>query len=777
MPDNSIAFNFAPVKNMNNEKVFISDWLGRTLTIKTGKLAKQADAAVTVQYGDTVVLATVVEAKTEREGIDYFPLMVDFEEKLYAAGIIKGSRWIKREGRPSDESVLSGRMVDRALRPLFDDSSRKDVQVVITVFSADQENDHDIVAIIAASAALAISGVKWAGPIGGIRVGRDKEGKFIFNPTYLERAESDLDLIVAGTGEKTIMIEAGAKEVIEDDMYAAIIAGQKEMQPAIALIKDMAAQIKPKERSAKAERKSEDEIKAGQEKEKILAIAAAWLKENTNQILFDKSYYTKGERKLAVAEIKERLDSFLFKEGIGKDLRAYAIARSAEAAIDEAVSAEIIKNKRRVDGRGITEIRHLEADVNVLPRNHGAGLFSRGETQVMSIVTLGAAGLAQTLEGIEGTSEKRYMHHYNFPAFSVGEAKPNRGPSRRDIGHGALAEKALEPVLPSKEDFPYTIRVVSETLGSNGSSSMGATCASSLALMHAGVPIKKAVAGVAIGLASNADMSEWKVLTDIQDLEDGRGGMDFKVTGTADGITAIQLDTKTSGLTEEIIKEALAQARAGRLQILAVMKEAIPEPNKELSPYAPRITSFHINPEKIREVIGTGGKVINEIIAACDVQIDIDDDGLVMVCGTNAENAERAVKWIKDIVREFAVGEIFDGKVVRLLDFGAFVELVSGRDGMVHVSKLAPYRVGKPSDFINIGDIVRVKIDEIDEQGRVNLTMVGLAENEHLWKEEKGKQIGGFNGNNSGGGRFGDRRPSNGNSRGGFGGGNRGPRR
>lgn len=761
---------------MNNEQEFITEWLGRTLTIKTGKLAKQADSAVTVQYGDTVVLGTVVEAKTEREGIDYFPLMVDFEEKLYAAGIIKGSRWIKREGRPTDESVLSGRMIDRALRPLFDDASRKDVQVVATILSADQENDHDIVAIIAASAALAISGVKWAGPIGGIRVGRDKEGKFIFNPTYAERLESDLDLIVAGTGQKTIMIEAGAKEVKENDMYEAIIAGQKEMQPAIALIKELAAQVKTKERTTKAERKSEDEIKSAEEKKKLLAIADSWLKENVNKILFDKSFYTKGERKLAVEEIKDQLDAFLFTKGIGKDMRAYAISLSASAAIDAEVTKEILKNKRRVDGRGIKEIRKLEADVNVLPRNHGAGLFSRGETQVMSIVTLGAAGLAQTLEGIEGTSEKRYMHHYNFPAFSVGEAKPNRGPSRRDIGHGALAEKALEPVLPAKEDFPYTIRVVSETLGSNGSSSMGATCASTLALMHAGVPIKKAVAGIAIGLASNEDMSEWTVLTDIQDLEDGKGGMDFKVTGTEDGITAIQLDTKTNGLEPEIIKEALEQAQAGRMQILGVMKETIPEPNKELSPYAPRITSFHINPEKIREVIGTGGKIINEIIAACEVQIDIDDDGLVMVCGTNAEGAERAVKWIKDIVRELEAGEIFDGKVVRILDFGAFVELLPGRDGMVHVSKLAPYRIGKPGDFINVGDIVRVKIDEIDEQGRVNLTMLGLPENEHLWKEEKGKQIGGgFNGN-GGGGRFNDRRPNSG-SRGGFGGGSRGPRR
>ena len=754
---------------MNKEKVFSTEWLGRTLTFKTGLLAKQADSAVTVQYGETVVLATVVEAKEEREGIDYFPLMVDFEEKLYAAGIIKGSRWIKREGRPTDESILSGRMIDRSLRPLFDDNSRKDVQVVLTVLSADQENDHDIVAMVAASAALSISGVKWDGPISGIRVGRI-EGKFIFNPTYEEREKSDLDLIVAGTEKKTIMIEAGGKEIKEEDMFNAINAGQKEMQEAIALIKKMKKEVLPKEKAEKVSHKNEDEKKAEEEKKKLLEKAETWLKENINKILFDKSYYTKGERKLAVSEIKKQLDEFLFKEGVGKDMRSFAIGRTVEKEIDKEVSREIIENDRRVDGRGIREIRELFADVNILPRNHGVGLFSRGETQVMSIVTLGAAGLAQTLEGIEGTSEKRFMHHYNFPAFSVGEARPNRGPGRRDIGHGALAEKALEPMIPEKEKFPYTIRVVSETLGSNGSSSMASTCASSLALMHAGVPIKKAVAGVAIGLASNEDMSKWKVLTDIQDLEDGKGGMDFKVTGTEDGITAIQLDTKTDGLNEEIIKEALDQAREGRLKILEVMKKAIPEAHKELSPYAPRITSFHIDPEKIREVIGSGGKVINEIIDTHDVQIDIEDDGLVMVCGTNAEGAKKAVEWIKNIVREPEAGEVFKGKVVRILDFGAFVEILPGKDGMVHVSKLAPYRVGNPNDFLSVGDEISVKVEEIDDQGRVNLTMLGLKENESLWKNEKGKQVGGFGGaRGESNGRFNNRRPGNFNRGGGRG--------
>jgi polyribonucleotide nucleotidyltransferase len=653
-------------------------------------------------------------------------------------------------------------MIDRSVRPLFDDSGRKAVQVVLTVLSVDQENDHDIVAMVAASAALSISGVKWDGPIGGIRMGRI-DGKLIANPSYKEREESDLDLIVAGTEQKTIMIEAGAKEVSEDDMYTAIIAGQEGIQPAIKLIKELISTVGVKKTRLVEEKKSIDELESEKKKEEAIAVANTWLKENVNKILFTKEHYTKGERKLAVALIKEGLEEFLFSDGIAKDLRLYAKDATVEKVIDSEVTREILENDRRVDGRAITEIRRLEADVDILPRNHGAGLFSRGETQVMSIVTLGSAGLAQTLEGIEGNSTKEFMHHYNFPAFSVGEAKPNFGPSRRDIGHGALAEKALETMIPNKEDFPYTIRVVSETLGSNGSSSMGATCASTLALMHAGVPIKKPVAGLAIGLASNDDMSQWKVLTDIQDLEDGKGGMDFKVTGTADGITAIQLDTKTNGLVEGIIKEALQQGREGRLKILEVLKAEIAEPNKDLSPYAPRITSFHINPEKIREVIGPGGKIINEIIDTFEVQIDIEDDGLVMVCGVNAEGAEKAVARVKDIVRDIEAGEKFTGKVVRMLDFGAFVELLPGRDGMVHVSEMAPYRIGKPSDFLKEGDMVTVFVKEIDDKGRVNLTMKGLEENTALWKDEKGKQQGG---NFGGTGGFNNRRLARSNSRG-----------
>jgi len=728
---------------MSKEKTYELTWLDRTLTIKTGKLAKQANAAVTVQYGETVVLATVVESKEEREGIDFFPLMVDFEERLYAAGIIKGSRWIKREGRPSDDAVLTGRMIDRSIRPLFLSDSRKDVQVIITILSADQENDFDIVSLVAASAALSISGIDWKGPVGGIRVGR-VENKLIFNPTYKERELSDLDLIVSSTKERVIMIEAAGNETREENMLEAIMAGQKEQQPVIEFLEKIKKEINVEKKESIKKLKSPEELEAEKEKEKLFTLAEGWLNKNIQNLLFDKEYYTKGERKAAVGAIKENLDKFLFEQNIGRDKRKQIISQLVDKRVDAAVTEGILKNKKRVDGRKLDEIRSLSAEVAMLPRTHGSSLFSRGETQVMSIITLGAPGLEQSLEGVEGTGKKRFMHHYNFPPFSVGEARPQRAAGRREIGHGALAEKALIPLMPLKEDFAYTIRIVSETLGSNGSSSMGSTCASCLALMDAGVPIKRPVAGIAMGLASNDDMSEWEILTDLQDLEDGRGGMDFKIAGTTDGITAIQLDTKTIGLDKNIIEKTLKQGLEARLQILNVMTKAIPAPRAELSQYAPRLISFRIDPDKIREVIGPGGKVINKIIEATQVTIDIEDDGMVFICGTDPEKTKEAEEWVKNIARKFEPGEIFSGIVSRMMDFGAFVELIpGGQEGMAHVSELAPYRVGKPSDFIKVGDAVHVKIIEIDDKGRINLTMKGLLENEHLWKEEKGKQEGG----------------------------------
>ncbi|MFA5154821.1 MAG: polyribonucleotide nucleotidyltransferase [Patescibacteria group bacterium] len=757
------------------EKTFTREWLGRPLTIRTGHVAKQADAAVWVQYGETVVQATVVQARAERIGIDFFPLMVDFEEKLYAAGIIKGSRWIKREGRPTDQSVLTGRMIDRSIRPLFAGGDNRDVQVIITVLAVDQENDYDIVSLVAASAALAISGLDWHGPIGGVRVGLI-DGQFVFNPTYAEQAKSSLDLIVAGTEKKVIMIEAGAQEVPEDAMLRAIMSGQEKMQEAINLIKELQQNITPKLSPLVPKKpESAEEIAAEQKHNGFLALGENWLKENIHKILFDKTYYTKGERKLAVTAIKDQLNEYLAGQGVDSDQRYQIIKKIVDPAIDAEITRAITEDKKRVDGRALDEIRPLSAAVAVLPRDHGTSLFSRGETQVMSIVTLGAPGLEQSLEGLEGQSKKRYMHHYNFPPYSVGETSPLRGTGRREIGHGALAEKALLPMVPNKDEFPYTVRIVSETLGSNGSSSMASTCASTLALMDAGVPIKKPVAGIAMGLASNADMSKWEVLTDIQDLEDGDGGMDFKITGTDSGLTAIQLDTKTDGLTEEIIAKTLRQGRAALNQILKLITDTIPAPRPELSPYAPRLVSFNVDPEKIGAIIGPGGKVINKIIDETGVSIDIEDSGLVVICGTDAAMVEEAVRQVKSIVHVFAPGEIVTGKVVRLLDFGAFVSLNGNQDGMVHVSELAPYRIEKPSDFVSVGDTVTVKIKEIDDQGRVNLTMKGLAENESLWKDEKGKSNGssfgggfhrptggrpGFAGRRSDDGRRGPRRPS-----------------
>lgn len=728
------------------EKKISQKWLERDLIFKTGKIAQQATASVMVQYGETVVLATVVESESERAEIDYFPLMVDIEEKLYAAGIIKGSRWIKREGRPTDESVLTGRMIDRSIRPLFLSESLKDVQVLLTLLSVDHKNDHDIVSLLAASAVLSISGIEWEGPIGGIRVGR-VDGKMIFNPTYEERILSDLDYVVAGTEEKVVMIEGNSKEASEEDVYQAIYVAQNELQVPIKAIQEFKKVVLGEvENKIKEIKKEEDENKM-----KVKNLTLTWLKENLDQIFFNTIQNTKKERKNLTKEIKQKINEYLISQEVEENLIKWAMNKIVDDEIEKAVSEQIIKNEKRVDGRGVEDLREIKSEVAFLPRVHGSGLFSRGETQILSIVTLGSPGLQQQLEGVEGYESKRYMHHYNFAPFSVGEARPMRGPGRREVGHGALAEKALMPVLPSEEEFPYTIRVVSETLGSNGSSSMASACASTLALMDAGVPIKKKVAGVAIGLASNKDMSEWQVITDLQDLEDGKGGMDFKVAGTKDGITVIQMDTKTNGLTFDIIKEALRQAKNGRLKILQIMDQTILEPRAELSPYAPRLVSFMINPAKIREVIGTGGKVIQKIIADYEVTVDVEDDGRVVVGGIDVEKVQAAVKVIQDIVREFEVGERFLGKVVRLTDFGAFIQIAGNTEGLLHVSEFAPYRVEKVTDFFKEGDEVSVQVREINDKGQVSLTMKGIEENELIWATGRGKS----NINSSSSSRFG----------------------
>jgi len=701
---------------------FELQWGGKNLIIEVGKFAGQANGACTVQYGDTVVLATAVMAKTVREGIDFFPLMVDYEEKLYAAGKIKGSRFIKREGRPTDEAILTARLVDRAVRPLFDERIRNDVQVVVTTLSWDQENDPDIPSLVAASTALAISDIPWQGPIAGVRVGQIN-GEWVINPTYAARNKSVLDIVVAGTAEKVCMLEAGALEVSEKTILEAIRFGQKHLDKILRMIKEISAKVgKPKLTIVEEEKEVLEEKKALKNKTK------EFLKERLASCLFDTKKETKASRREVLDKLQNDLDEYLKSEGIGKDKRKTAL-EFFYVCVEEEVSRMILEKEQRVDCRALTEIRPLSAEVALLPRTHGSAYFKRGETHVLSTVTLGSPADEQTLDGMEVTGKKRFMHHYNFPPFSVGEAGPLRGPGRREIGHGALVERALLPVMPKIEDFPYTIRVVSEVLSSNGSSSMASTCAATLALMDAGVPIREPVAGIAMGLASD-EKGNFKILTDLQDLEDSKGGMDFKIAGTKNGITAIQMDTKTSGLTDEIVEKTLAQAREARLKILETMRMAIAEPRKELSPYAPRLITFKIHPDRIRDVIGPGGKVINEIIDATGVTIDIGSDGTVTICSASPSSLDKAVAWVKSLTQEAEVGEVYQGPVTRILDFGAFVEIFPHKEGLVHISELAPYRVRNVRDVVKVGDIVRVKVIKVDEQGRIDLSIKQLSKTE-----------------------------------------------
>ena len=689
------------------------------LKVQIGKYARAANGSCTVQYGNTVVLATAVMSKDIRPGMGFFPLMVDFEEKLYAAGRIKGSRFIKREGRPTDEAVLVARFIDRAIRPLFDHRMENDVQVILSVLAFDGENDADIPALIGASLALHISDIPWNGPIASARV-NDIDGKLIINGSYEQREAATFDIDVAGTPEKLIMMEANAQQVPEEKVLEAIAFGQASLAPVIAFIEKIRAEIgKPK---VDLFTPKTDEAKAAvAHREEIVARANAIMKPLMQELFLNAPKATKTDRVVAKDALKKRLVEACKAEGM--EDADIGVAKSAiPAFIDGEITRLILDEGRRVDGRGIDEVRSLLSEVSLLPCVHGSGHFMRGETQVLSITTLGAPGDKQTLDGMELVGEKSFMHHYNFPPFSVGEAKPLRGAGRREIGHGALAEKAIEPVLPKLEDFPYSIRVVSEVLGSNGSSSMGSTCGTSLALMDAGVPITAHVAGLAMGLAS--DGKRYRVITDLQDLEDGEGGMDFKITGTEKGITAIQLDTKTDGLPHDVVVEAVTKSRVARMQILEVMKAAIPVPRAELAPTAPRILKLRINPELIRVVIGSGGKMINEIIAKTGVSaIDIEDDGLVMITSVNGESAKAALEWVTNLTREIKAGETFVGEVVKLMEFGAFVNLVPGKDGMVHISELAPWRVEKVEDVVKVGDKVHVVVMAIDEKGRINLSM------------------------------------------------------
>ena len=696
------------------EKSFTLSLGGRELTIETGTLAKQANGSVTVRYGDTVVLATAVMSKEMSRITGYFPLMVDFEERYYAAGKIKGSRFIKREGRPSDDSVLSGRAVDRTVRPLFNSRMRNEVQVITTVLSFDGENDTDLVAMIAASAALTLSDIPWAGPIGAVRVGLTEEG-FILNPKKAERSGSKLDLLVSGTHDKINMIEAGAQEITEEQMGAAFEFAFESIQKITDFITSIQAEVGKSKREAA--------LLVGSAP--FEAAIRSWCEElGLGEALY---LLPKKAMESKVAEINEELRKRAGEQFAEEKNFNEILALVSDEFADEVVHEKILKNDARPDGRGLHGIRTITTKVGTGPRTHGPGLFTRGETQALTVTTLGAPGDEMVVDTMEVDMKKRYMHFYNFPPYSVGEVRPMRGPGRREIGHGALAEKALLPVLPSKEDFPYTILLVSEVLESNGSSSMASTCGSTLSLMDAGVPISRPVAGIAMGVITG-EAGEFKVLSDIQGLEDHYGDMDFKVAGTTEGITAMQMDVKIDGLTPSMLKEAISQAKEGRMFIMGKMMEAIEAPRKDLSPYAPRIITLHINPEKIRDVIGPGGKMINQIIDETGVAIDIEDDGSVFITAPDGEGGAKAVAWIEGLTREAKAGEVFEARITKIMTFGAFAEVLPNQEGLIHISELAHERVEKVEDIVAVGDRVRVLVKEIDSQGRINLSMKALKE-------------------------------------------------
>lgn len=702
-------------------KTFSFEWGGRTLTVEAGKLAQQANGSCVVRYGDTMVLVTATMSAGSREGIDFLPLSVENEERLYAAGKIKSSRFMKREGRPTDDAIVVGRMIDRAIRPLFEQKIRNEIQVVFTTLAFDKENDYDIPAMIGASIALGMSDIPWGGPISGIRVGR-VDGEWVINPSYEARDKSDLDLVIVGTPSLTTMVEAESSEATEEDVMSGMRFGAKHLTEVQAFIEKVVAELGKPKRSVNELIGIDEET--AKEKEALIAKARAFIFPKIREYLFATPKATKVERRDAKVALAKTLDEYLKAEQVGKDKRKWALD-AMQKWVEEVVSQIILDEGRRCDGRGLDEIRELTAEVALLPRVHGSALFSRGETQILSAVTLGAPSDVQLVDSMEFTDKRRYFHHYNFPHYSVGETGRFFGGGRREIGHGGLAERALIPVLPTKEEFPYTIRVVSETMGSNGSSSQGSICGSTLALMDAGVPIKKPVAGIAMGIATDPnDVNRYKIITDLQDLEDGAGGMDFKIGGTRDGITSIQMDTKTKGLTWQIVEETLAKAKAARVKILDVMASAIAAPRPELSPYAPRIVVIKISTDMIRNVIGPGGKVINEIIDKTGVQMDVENDGTITITSANAEGLARAKKWVEDLTRQVQAGELFEaGKVTRILDFGAFVEILPGQEGMVHISELAPQRVDKVGDVVKVGDVIPVLVIKIDELGRINLSL------------------------------------------------------
>jgi polyribonucleotide nucleotidyltransferase len=694
-------------------RTFETEVAGRKLVVETGKMAQLANGQCLVRYGDTAVQVTVTASEKPRDGIDFFPLSVDYEERLYAVGKIPGS-FMKREGRPSEKAILASRVIDRPIRPLFPSDLRNDVSVVATVFCVEQDNQPEFAAMLGTGIALAISDIPFNGPVASVYVGID-DGKFVINPTSAQREASPLLLTVSGTREKVAMIEAGADQVPEDVMFDAIMFAHEEIKRLCDFIDMIAQEVGKKEKFKYTPHTVNEELYND-----VKEFALDMIKE-----AIDTDDKTVRDANLLV--VREKVDAQFAEKYEDYEENIDEVLYKLQKLI---VRRWLLDESKRVDGRGLDEIRPLSAEVGLFARTHGSGLFSRGQTQVLTVATLGALGEVQRLDGIDDDEVKRYMHHYNFPSYSVGETRPSRGPGRREIGHGALAEKALEPVIPSEEEFPYAIRLVSEVLSSNGSTSQGSICGSTLALMDAGVPIKAPVAGISVGLVTEDD--RWLTMVDIQGLEDFYGDMDFKVAGTKQGITAIQMDIKIDGLTPEIIREALEKTRKARIEILdGVMKQAIETPRENLSSYAPRVVTMKIDPEKIRDVIGSGGKVIQKIVADTGVKIDIDDSGIVHIMSYNQKDSDEAVKIINGIVKEPEIGEVYLGKVVGIREFGAFVEFLPGKDGLVHISKLDNKRVEKVEDVVNIGDEIMVKVIEIDNKGRINLSRKdALAEQE-----------------------------------------------
>ena len=742
-------------------KTFTRELGGKTLTIEHGRVAGLAGGAVWVRYGDTVVLCTATMAQTPRPGMDFFPLTIDFEEKMYAAGKIPGS-FFRREARPSTEAILSARLTDRPLRPLFPKGMRNEVQVVITVMSVDKENAPDVLGTVGASAALSISNVPFAGPVSSVRVGYI-DGKYIVNPTFEQLEESLIDIVVAGTKNAIMMVEAGASEAPEEIILGAMEFAQQQNQILIELQEEIVAALKP----------VKWEFTPVAVPEELKKLVFADLAGNTAEFL----ELAKDERQGSLNTHRATL-----VEKYGDEYTEKAVGEALDAFLKKTVRESILNDNKRPDGRKSDEVRPIWCQVGVLPRVHGTGLFTRGQTQVLSVTTLGGVGDAQRLDTLSPIDSKRFMHHYNFPPYSVGETGRMGGAGRREIGHGALAERAVSPVLPSVEDFPYTIRVVSEVLSSNGSTSMGSACGTILSLMDAGVPIKSPVAGVAMGLIMGAD-GNYKVLTDIAGLEDAMGDMDFKVAGTETGITALQMDIKIQGIPMEVLKNAVAQAREGRMHIMGKMIEAIAEPRSEMSPYAPRMYRLQIDPSKIGTVIGPGGRVIRSIIEETGCSVDIEDDGSVFIGGTDEESARRAISIIEGMTKDVEVGQIYTGRVARIMNFGAFVEIAPGKDGLVHISELADFRVPSVEDVVKIGEEIQVMVTEVDSMGRINLSrravlagetdVAAVVARQAAERGARGGPGGGDRGGDRGGGG-GDRGGRGGPPRGGGGGGYRG---